>query len=158
MKSAKFPFLSCLFGGIVLFIIGVVSMVNIRTAPPLPKNIAETPSVDSKNAIDLTENYTNSGNPINFLVLIKEASGDNTDSIIIANYMPVTNQISLLTIPRDTKPTRNGSYKINSIFSLGLSKYANLSKTQRKHKAAEYTAQAISNFTNIPIDYYVYLE
>ncbi|AEY66229.1 LCP family protein [Clostridium sp. BNL1100] len=159
MKSAKISFLSCLFSGIILFIIGTVLMVNIKTTPP-PQQKKENalPSGDTKNSINVTETYTNSGNPINFLVLIKEASGANTDSMIVANYEPATNQISLLTIPRDTKPTSKGTYKINSVFYLGTKKYANLPSSQCKHKAAEYTAQTISNLTNIPIDYYVYLE
>ncbi len=159
MRSAKLSFLICLFSGITLFIIGSVLMVNIRTSPPhQQKHDAVLPSGESKKTIDLTETYQNSGNPINFLVLIKEASGLHTDTIIIGNYEPVTNQISLLTVPRDTKPTGKSTLKINNVFSTGMSKYADLPKTQQKNKAVEYTTQFISNLTNIPIDYYVYLE
>ncbi len=159
MKSAKLSFLICLFSGFTLFIIGSVLMVNIRTSPPpQQKHDAVLPSGETKKTIDVTETYQNSGDPINFLVLIKEASGFHTDTILIGNYEPVTNQISLLTVPRDTKPTGKSTLKINNVFSTGLSKYANLPKNQRKNKAIEYTTQFISNLTNIPIDYYVYLE
>lgn len=41
---------------------------------------------------------------------------------------------------------------------MGLNKYADLPKSQQKSKAIEYATQSISNLTNIPIDYYVYLE
>lgn len=157
MKSAKLPFWVCLFSGIILFVMGTVLMVNIRTAPP-KKHETASPSANTKNAIDITDNYTNSGEPINFLILIKEASGVNIDSMIVANYEPVHNQINLLTVPRDIKPARSASYKINSVFSLGLKKYTNFHKIERKQKAIEYTTQTISNITNIPIDYYVYLE
>ncbi len=158
MKSAKLSFLVCLFSGITLFIIGSVLMVNIRTSPPHQQHEAVLPSDNSKSTIDVTETYKNNGDPINFLVLIKEASGLHTDTIIIGNYEPVTNQISLLTVPRDTKPTGKSTIKINNVFPTIFDKYANLPKTQRKNKAVEYTTQFISNLTNIPIDYYVYLE
>ncbi|ACL76068.1 LCP family protein [Ruminiclostridium cellulolyticum] len=159
MKSARISFFSCLLSGIILFIIGTVLVFNTNTRPsPQQKHDTALPSNNFKNSVDVTETHTNSGDPINFLVLIKEASGANTDSMIVANYEPVTNQISLLTIPRDIKPTGKGTYKINSVFYLGTKKYANLSPSERKYKATEYTAQTISNLTNIPIDYYVYLE
>ncbi|WP_242855968.1 LCP family protein [Ruminiclostridium josui] len=159
MKSAKLSFLACLFSGIILFIIGSALLVNIRTSPPpKPNNDAVLPSGDSKKTIDVTDTYKNISDPLNFLVLIKEASGLHTDTIIIGNYEPVTNQISLLTVPRDTKPFGKSSLKINNVFSMGLNKYADLPKSQQKSKAIEYATQSISNLTNIPIDYYVYLE
>lgn len=158
MKSAKLSFLICLFSGITLFIIGSVLMVNIRTSPPPQQKNTALPSGETKKTIDVTETYQNSGDPINFLVLIKEASGLHTDTIIIGNYEPVTNQISLLTVPRDTKPTGKSTIKINNVYSTNFGKHLDLPKTQRKTKSIEYTTQYISNLTNIPIDYYVYLE
>ncbi len=158
MKSAKLSFLICLFSGITLFIIGSVLMVNIRTSPPPQQKNTVLPSGETKKTIDVTETYQNSGDPINFLVLIKEASGLHTDTIIIGNYEPVTNQISLLTVPRDTKPTGKSTIKINNVYSTNFSKHLDLPKTQRKTESIEYTTQYISNLTNIPIDYYVYLE
>jgi anionic cell wall polymer biosynthesis LytR-Cps2A-Psr (LCP) family protein len=158
MKSTRIASLGCLLCGIILFVIGTVLMVNMNTPSAKPNNTA-APSTGSSNSIDISESHTNTGDPINFLVLIKEASGLNTDSMIVANYEPTTNQISLLTIPRDTKPS-SSSYKINSVFHIGTKKksIADLPKSDQKRKAAEYATQAISNLTNIPIDYYVYLE
>jgi LCP family protein required for cell wall assembly len=158
MKSAKIASLGCLLCGIILFVIGTLFMVNMNTPSAKPNNTA-APSASTSSSIDISENQTNTGDPINFLVLIKEASGLNTDSMIIANYEPTTNQISLLTIPRDTKPS-SGSYKINSVFHIGTKKkgISDLPKSDQKRKAAEYATQAISNLTNVPINYYVYLE
>ena len=160
MKSSKLAFTCSYISGIILFILGVFFLISIKTAPiQAQKNDTSTPSSNSK-SFDF-DNYTVNQNPINFLVLIKEASGENTDTIIIANYEPSTKQISLLTVPRDTKPSNKANYKINSDFYLGLKKFERsdeLSLTEKKHKAAEYTAQAISNLTKIPIDYYIYLE
>jgi LCP family protein required for cell wall assembly len=159
MKSAKLIFTCSLISGIILFSLGIFLMVNVKTTTSENDTELPTPS-SSSTTPNLIDNYT-SNEPINFLVLIKEASGLNTDTIIIANYNPISKKISLLTVPRDTKPSASASYKINAYYSIGFNKYEKskgLSKTDVKHKAAEYSAQAISNITNIPIDYYIYLE
>ncbi len=160
MKSVKFAYLGSLISGIILFCVGVFLLLSINNTPqqPAQQNVA-APSVDS-GSTDIIDDYTGNLNPINYLVLIKEASGLNTDSIIIANYDPKTKQINLLTIPRDTKPSNGADYKINSTFYLGTKKYDSreFSSSEQKQKAAEYATQAISNLTGISIDYYVYLE
>ncbi len=159
MKSAKLIFTCSLISGIILFLLGIFLMVDIKRASSSVNNL-ELPTPSSNSTNNLIDNYT-SNEPINFLVLIKEASGLNTDTIIIANYNPISKNISLLTVPRDTKPNSTSSFKINAYYSIGFNKYeklGGLSLTDIKHKAAEYSAQSISNITNIPIDYYVYLE
>ncbi len=160
MKSVKITYLCSCICGLILFVFGITLLFNIKTAPAQTQSNNATPSNDT-NSFDIVENYTGNMNPINFLVLIKEASGLNTDSIIIANYSPETRQINLLTIPRDTKASTKANYKVNSAFYLGLNKNKNsndLTEVQQKHKAAEHAAQVISNLTNIKIDYYIYLE
>ncbi|HEY5587302.1 MAG TPA: LCP family protein [Ruminiclostridium sp.] len=160
MKSTKLVYTCSYCSGIILFILGAFLLFNIKTAPPPPVQDVSTPSSNSK-SIDIITKYTGNQNPINFLVFIKEASGLNTDTMIIAHYEPSTKQISLLTVPRDTKPSNNANYKINSVYYLGLNKYERskeLSEAEKKHKAVEYATQTISNLTNIPIDYYIYLE
>lgn len=161
MKSARMIFLSSIACGVMLFAIGIFLLINIKAAQPQPDDIHLPTTNSNSGTIDLINDYTGSGNPINFLILIKEASGLNTDTMIIANYNPVTKQINLLTVPRDTKPSNSANYKLNSTYSLGIKKYErskDLSTSQQKHKAAEYTAQEISNLLNVPIDYYVYME
>lgn len=161
MKSVKITYLCILISGVILFCLGVFLLSSIKTAPQQTVQQADisAPSVNS-GSFSIINDYTGNQNPINFLVLVKEASGMNTDSIIIANYDPKTRQINLLTIPRDTKPSNAADYKINSVFYLGTKKSdaKNLSAADQKHKAAEYTTQTISNLTGIPIDYYIYLE
>lgn len=159
MKSVKIVYACSLISGMILFILGTFFLVDIKSSSYEPQNNS-TPSSNS-NSFDIVENYTGSYDPINFLVLIKEASGLNTDTIIVANYDPRTKQINLLTVPRDTKPSNNANYKINSCYSIEFNKYdgsKKLSLTDAKHKSAQYATQTISNLTNIPIDYYIYLE
>jgi polyisoprenyl-teichoic acid--peptidoglycan teichoic acid transferase len=159
MKSAKIVHICSFISGITLFILGIIFLIDIKT---VSSQVQET-SIPSSNSssFSIVDNYTDNYNPINILVLVKEASGLNTDSIIIANYEPNTKQISLLTVPRDTKPSNKANYKVNSSYYIGLNKYTRsdeLSVTEVKHKAAEYAAQSVSDLTNIPIDYYIYLE
>jgi len=162
MKSTKLVYTCSYISGIILFILGVFFMINIKTAPPPQVSDVSIPSSNSNSKpLDIITKYTGNQNPINFLIFVKEASGLNTDTMIIAHYEPSTKQINLLTVPRDTKPSTNANYKINSVYYLGLNKYERseeLTETEKKHKAVEYATQTIGNLTNIPIDYYIYLE
>ena len=156
MKSVKMTYLSSCICGLLLFIIGIVLLINIKNAPGPINNDNITPS-NNTNQFDIIDNYTVNKNPINFLVLIKEASGNNTDTIIIANYAPETRQINLLNIPRDTKAGNKDNTKINAIYNRGIRGSLNPSQ-EDKVEAIEYTTQTISNLTGIEINYYIYLE
>ncbi|OPX43676.1 putative transcriptional regulator YvhJ [Ruminiclostridium hungatei] len=157
MKSVKITYLTSFICGIILFVIGFTLIFSIRNTPEVDSAV-KTPAGNTDKPVNFLENYTGSKDPINLLVLIKEASGLHTDTIIIANYSPVTRQINLLTIPRDTKANNTSDIKINNIYEIGLNKTKDASKAENKHKALEYTAQTISNLTDISINYYVYLD
>ncbi len=157
MKSVKIIYLASFLCGIILFVTGFNLLFSIRNTPEVDSAV-KTPAHNTGKSQKLIENYTGSKEPINLLVLIKEASGLHTDTIIIANYSPVTRQINLLTIPRDTKANNTSDIKINSFYEIGLNKTKDATKAENKHKALEYTAQTISNLTDININYYVYLD
>lgn len=83
---------------------------------------------------------------INILVLGVSEDIDTqlTDTIILCSYNPQAQSAAMLSIPRDTfigknKNTAKGSDKINSLYSKDINK----------------TLSAVSNLTNIDIDYYV---
>ncbi len=156
MKSVKITYISSYICGLLLFIIGIVLIINIKNAPGPVNNDIITPSSNTKE-FDIIDNYTVNKNPINFLVLVKEASGNNTDTIIVANYVPETRQINLLNIPRDTKAGNKDNIKINAIYNRGIRGSLNPSH-QDKVEAIEYTTQTISNLTGIELNYYIYLE
>ncbi len=86
--------------------------------------------------------------PMNFLLLVGDNTG-NTDSMIVVNYNPKNNKLSLLTIPRDTRVTLKNKTlpKINAAYGAG----------GRKHEGAAYAAQVVSNLTGININYYVHI-
>lgn len=157
MKSVKIIYLASFLCGIILFVTGFTLLFTISNTPEVDSAV-KTHAGNTNKSQDIIENYTGSKEPINLLVLIKEASGLHTDTIIIANYSPVTRQINLLTIPRDTKANNTSDIKINSFYEIGLNKTKDATKAENKHKALEYTAQTISNLTDININYYVYLD
>lgn len=161
MKSAKIAYKCSFIIGILLFIIGVSFLNNPQNVSTKPQTQQISEATSTQEVLDISSENNASTAPINFLLLIKEASGLNTDTIIIANYDPSTRQISMLNIPRDTKPSNKASYKVNSCFSIGLNKFERSEgkiTSVTKCKAVEYAAQSISNLTDIPIDYYAYIE
>lgn len=91
----------------------------------------------------------------NILLLGTGGSGhdgaDLTDTIMIANINQETNQVSLLSIPRDFYITdkKAGSMRINNIYHVGKNELgdANLGLSMLKDH--------VENITNIPIHYYV---
>jgi len=78
--------------------------------------------------------------PINVLILGTDKVGLNTDVIVVANINPVTKEIHVVSIPRDTKVQYKGTHKINSMYGKGK---ADLAK--------EKVGEVIGN----PIDYSV---
>jgi len=60
--------------------------------------------------------------PINVLVLVSDKvddrTGELTDSLMILNFKPASSQVSMISIPRDTRVMIDGEYhKINSVYA-----------------------------------------
>lgn len=89
---------------------------------------------------------------VNVLVLGVDEEGQRSDTIMIASYDTDVGKVSILSIPRDTKvhiENRNITRKINEVHALS-------SKQNRGEIAgAEATAEAVTQLTGIPINYYV---
>ena len=86
--------------------------------------------------------------PINILMVGVDASGQNTDSIIIAHIPASHDQIYLVSIPRDTavNTLEGGTNKINSTFS-GRSPMSHLQQTITKNWGITINAALIVNFS-----------
>lgn len=158
MNIRKLSFFTTLLSGICLFLIGCFILVYTNVAPS---------KTNLQNNNDNKEGPSNQGmfegivdkDPINFLIMVKEASGENTDAIMLLNYNPGTSQASLLTIPRDTRVNMRTSVpKINSAYALGRLQQKNASVKESKEKGAAYAAQVISDLTGINIDYYILMD
>lgn len=82
--------------------------------------------------------------PFNVLILGGDKINKNTDTIIVANINLIKPKITLLSIPRDTRVLVGSNLaKINSAYPRGKEKLA---------------MKTVSEFLNIDIKYYVYLD
>ena len=111
----------------------------------------------NKNDIDITPGNTNDpttseqpitgkDSPFNILLLGSEDKKGYTDIIIVANYNPQSNIVSLLSIPGNIKadvPDENGIRKLRSSY---------------KSNGAEHTADLLTNMFNIKFKYYLYFD
>ncbi len=93
---------------------------------------------------------------INFLLLGQGGALHDgpylTDTIILASLKPSTNQVALLSIPRDlsVEVPGHGFRKINSVNAFG--------EEAGPGKGAELATQVVGKIFNLPIHYYVRLE
>lgn len=99
--------------GVLLLVLVVLLAARVHTlmADPLFDDIASTDSVDAlKNSASF-----------NALLVGVDNSGALADAIMLVNVNKTNKQISLLSIPRDTRIYLDGNYcKINSSFSKGV--------------------------------------
>ena len=129
-----FTFRTTIIGLIMLFVFGIFVLIN-----------SESSAVPQGNgSIFLPE-------PINILLLVSDQVSSNTDSIMVVNYKPKSSQISILSIPRDTKVLIDNKYcKINSAFWRG--------KTNGKIKdGVDQVVTCINQLINLKINYYAIL-
>lgn len=85
---------------------------------------------------------------INVLLMGVDQEGYRTDAIMLASYDTETNQVQMLSIPRDTRMYVGSKYqKINAAHAItgGTGKIA----------GPQGTIEAVSRLTGVPINYYV---
>lgn len=85
--------------------------------------------------------------PVNILLMVKDRFSSNTDTFMLVNYKPLSAQINILSIPRDTKVLIDGRYaKINSAYWRG------------GENGGQYAIDAVKQLIDVDIDHYVVLE
>lgn len=142
MNTRKFTYITSLVVGIFLFVLGTVFLFYINNVTPETGNTPITGILSGLNGAKKNE-------PMNFLLLVGDKASGNTDSMLVANYNPDSKQISIVTIPRDTKVKLKNNIlpKINAAYAAG----------GRKHEGATYASEIVSNLIGININYYVYI-
>ena len=143
MNTRKFTYITTLVVGIFLFVLGTVFMFYINNVKP------ESGAAPLKGILKGL-NSASDIEPMNFLLLVEDKSSGNTDVMLVANYNPESDQISLVTIPRDTKVKVKGSNvpKINSAYWAG----------GRNHEGCVNAANYVSDLTGININYYAHID
>lgn len=94
---------------------------------------------------DAMKHFVMAKDPINIALLVGDKWESNTDTIMVVNYNPSTNDLNIISIPRDTKVTLSNDkiVKINSI-------YAN--------KGGDILLmKLLSDMLGIDVQYYIYL-
>jgi len=92
---------------------------------------------------------------VNILFLGVDAGGMRSDTIMLASLNGKTNQINVLSIPRDTRvPFGSNHYKINSAIGIGAQevKKGNLKEPE------ELTIQKVKLLTGMPIHYFMTID
>ncbi len=159
MNSRKVAFLAVIFNSCILFIAGIAILIYINSATALTSN-TKNPSGGSSttNNFGIFDGIVTK-DPINFLLLVKDKAGSNTDAIMVANYNPQNNSISILTVPRDTRVNiRTSIPKVNAAYAVGWLQDSKVDDKQKEINGAEYASQVISDLTGININYYVVLD
>lgn len=146
---------------ILLIVAAVVAysiyfFVNVYAATKEAHEEIDRP--DNKSALR-EEEVDFGGDPISILLMGVDdgASGQNgrADSLIVATLNPNTKQVSLTTVPRDTKmdftadevdPAYVGYHKINAAYSYG---------SMFGYGANKLTVEKVEQLLDIPIDEYV---
>ena len=87
---------------------------------------------------------------INVLLLGTDVEQLRTDAMMVVSYNPKTNDIHMLSIPRDTRMHIGSRYqKINAAHAIGsMQGYENMA-------GAEGSMEAVMRLTGIPINYYI---
>lgn len=124
-----------------MFLLGVASLGYINLT-------AVSADVYNENNTNIIGNILDSYKPVtenvNVLVLGGDKVNKNTDTMMVVNYNPTTAQISILSIPRDTKILLNRrNAKINAAYPIG---------------GGEQAIESVSNLLGVDIKYYVYVD
>lgn len=96
---------------------------------------------------DMLEPVTRESGKINVLICGVDKSESLTDTIMLASYNLDTNEVNILSVPRDTRMYIGSRYqKINAAHAI----------TQNgKKKGMNGTIEAVTRLTGMPINYYV---
>ncbi|HEX2926856.1 MAG TPA: LCP family protein, partial [Ruminiclostridium sp.] len=142
MNTRKFTYIITIVVGLFLFGMGTVFLFYANS-------ISSEPGSQAIPAILQGLNATTRKEPMNFFLLVGDKASGNTDSMLVANYNPENNQISIVTIPRDTKVKLKNNIlpKINAAYAAG----------GRNHEGARYASEIVSSLTGININYYVHI-
>lgn len=143
MNTRKFTYITTLILGMFLFVLGIIFLFYINNVAPEPGSNSPIPQI--LNGLSGTKK----NDPMNFFLLVGDKASGNTDSMMVANYNPDSKQISIVTIPRDTKVKLKNNIlpKINAAYAAG----------GREHEGAVYASEVVSNLTGININYYVHI-
>lgn len=141
MNLRKFYFILTIVLASVLFCsgIGVLYYVNSQII-----NASTDSTVSDSPINDIFTPFIPNKEPFNILLLGGDKVNNNSDTMMLANFDPVTCKVNIMSIPRDTKVTiENKTRKINYAFP---------------HGGVDMTAQIVSELLDVNIKYYAFVD
>lgn len=142
MNLRRFYFILTTILSVFLFISGTGILYYINNISALEDLSSD--SGDKNNINDFLKSFAVGKDPVNFLVLVGDKEEANTDTMMLVNFNPITDKLSILSIPRDTKVDVPG-LKIPKINSLYVRK-----------SGEKLVVNSVSDLLGVNIKYYVY--
>lgn len=141
MNLRKFYFILTIVIASVLFCsgIGVLYYVNSQIL-----NASATDTNANSPINDIFTPLLQSKDPFNVLLLGGDMVNKNSDTMMLANFDPVTCKVNIMSIPRDTRVTiENKTRKINYAFP---------------HGGVDLAVQTVSELLDVNIKYYAFVD
>jgi len=142
MNLRRFYFIITVILSMFLFISGsgiLFYMNAISESDIISVNDPEEKTVNS-----LLKSFVIGKDPVNALLLVGDKGEANTDTMMVINFNPETDKLSILSIPRDTRVNVSGPIpKINSLYA--------------RKNGEKLVVETVSDLLGISINYYVYL-
>jgi len=140
MNIRKFYFIVSIVVSAFLFLSGSVMLSYLNSM-----NTSNSPEEKNNNFVsDFLKPFVIGKDPVNFLVLVGDKAEANTDTMLLVNFNPSTDKLSILSIPRDTKVNVPGLKipKVNSLYA--------------RKDGERLLVETVSSLLDVNIKYYVY--
>ena len=141
MNLHKFNFIFSIVVSLILFItgIGVLYYVNNYLL-----NSEAASSIFDSTINQLFDSFLQKKEPFNVLLLGGDKVNKNSDTIMLANFDPVTYKVNIMSIPRDTKVMiDNKARKINYAYP---------------HGGIKLTVKTVSELLDVNVKYYAFID
>ena len=149
--------LACILVCIAFFAWKIYSTGNKITIIPKKEGFFQImkSALDKKNSVELKKDTEGRTNILLLGISGKGKAGTNlTDTIMIASINTSSNQVALISIPRDfyvRTPDGSAYMKINSVYQYGLNKFG------ESDLAVKSLREIITDITSLPVHYYLIL-
>lgn len=142
MNLRRFYFIITVMLSAFLFVSGSGILFYINTMGA-SENIGDN-GAEASTVNNFLKSFVIGNDPVNALLLVGDKAEANTDTMMVINFNPETDKLSILSIPRDTRVNVSGSIpKINSLYA--------------RKNGEKLVVDTVSDLLGINIKYYVYL-
>jgi len=136
--------------GVFFVMLGTVAGVIVANSVSNISFGGETTQLEALDAIPQGEVGV-----VNILLLGVDAGGMRSDTIMIMSLNGYTNEVNVLSVPRDTRiPVGSGHQKVNAAIGIGAQEV----RKGNYEEAEDYAVRKIKDLTGLPIHYFVTID